>query len=405
MSTIASRLAGRKRAHRISSDDEAIAAARQLAKEFAVGAAERDRERRLPTRELDRYSESGLWAITVPRRYGGAGVSFATLGEVTALISAADASIGQIPQNHLAALDTIRNTASEEQKQLWFGRALEGYRFGNALSEAKSRHVGAFETTLRPAGDGAFMVNGEKFYATGALFADFVHVGAVDDEGRLHLAIVPRDAAGLSVIDDWSGFGQRTTASGKVLIRNVRVEVEGVIPAYLSGQRPSTNRAVSQFIQAAIDAGIARGAIEATLQFVRSKARPWIDSGQEHAHDDIFTIYQIGDLKTKLHAAEALLENAGHALDAIAEAPTEDGVTEATILVAEAKVLTTEIAVLAANKLHELGGTRSVLTEHNLDRHWRDARTHTLHDPVRWKYFHIGNYLLNGVKPPRHSWS
>ena len=131
-------------AHRIASDEEALAVAHQLSHEFAAQAAERDRERRLPVKELDRFSGSGLWGITVPKAYGGAGVSFATLAEVVAVISAADPNLGQLPQNHLAALDAIRVTASEEQKQLWFGRALQGYRLGNAFSEAKSKHVGAF---------------------------------------------------------------------------------------------------------------------------------------------------------------------------------------------------------------------------------------------------------------------
>ncbi len=392
-------------AHRIGSSAEALAVAHELAGEFAVQAAQRDRDRRLPHAEIDRFSQSGLWGITVPKAYGGPGLSFAVLCEVIATISAADPSIGQIPQNHLAALDTIRNTGSEEQKRLWLGRAAEGYRFGNAFSEAGSRHVGAFQTTLRPSAEGGFLVNGEKFYATGALFAHFVQIGAVDEEGRTHLAIAPRGAPGLTVIDDWSGFGQRTTASGKVTLENVRVEVEGIIPAYLSGKKPSTNGCVSQIIQAAIDAGIARGALADTIRFVRTLSRPWIDSGQDSAAEDIFIISQIGDLETRLHTAEALLEEAAIALDAILEEPTEANVAETTIRVAEAKVVTTEIALLAGSKLHEIAGTRSVLAEHNLDRHWRNARTHTLHDPARWKYFHIGNYVLNGVKPPRHAWS
>ena len=379
-------------AHRIASDGEAIAVAKTLAAEFAVGAAERDRDRRLPASELDRFSGSGLWGITVPKFYGGAGVSFATLAKVTALISAADPSIGQIPQNHLAALDAIRVTASEDQKKLWFGRVLQGYRLGNAFSEKNSKHVGAFETTLRRDGDG-FVVNGEKFYATGALFAHFIHIGAVDEVGRVHLAIADRDAPGLTIRDTWSGFGQRTTASGDVSVDHVRVGPDAVIPAYKGGETPSSNGCVSQIIQAAVDLGIAQGAIDETIRFVRTRSRPWIDSGQAHAHEDVFTVHQIGDLEVKLHAAEALLDIAGRAIDGILDEPTE------------AEVLTTEIAILATNKLHELGGTRSILVGDNLDRHWRNARTHTLHDPVRWKYFHVGNHALNGTAPPRHAWS
>ena len=392
------------RAHVIRSDEEAIAVARTLAAEFAVDASRRDRERILPAAELDRFSKSGLWGITVPKAYGGAGVSIVTLAEVIKLISAADPSIGQIPQNHLAALDAIRFSASEAQKTLWFGRVLQGYRLGNAFSEAKSKHVGAFQTTLTPDGEG-YVVRGEKFYATGALFAHFIHIGAVDPDGKVHLAIVPRGAPGLTIVDDWSSFGQRTTASGKVVIDDVRVDREGVIPAYLGGENPSSNGAVSQIIQAAVDTGIARGAIEDTIAFVRRYTRPWIDSGQERGADDVFTIAQIGDLEIRLHAAEALLERAGHAVDGVIADPTDASVGAAAVAVAEAKALTTEIAILATNKLHELAGTRSTLAEFNLDRHWRNARTHTLHDPVRWKYFHVGNYVLNGVSPPRHAWS
>lgn len=391
-------------AHRIRSDAEAIDIARTLAADFAREAAQRDRDRRLPVAEIDRFSGSGLWAITVPKTYGGAGVFTVTLTDVIKVISAADPSLGQLPQNHFATYDVIRVVAPEAQQRLWSDRVLRGYRLGNAFSEARSKNVGAFETRLTRDGDD-YVVDGEKFYATGALFAHFVPVGAVDDDGKVNLAIAPRDADGLTIVDNWSGFGQRTTASGTVRLDKVRLGADAIIPAYLGGESPSSNGSISQIIQAAIDAGIARAAVETTIDFVRNHTRPWIDSGQENGYEDVFTISQIGDLQVRLHAAEALLERAGQAVDAILDRPTLDDVAKAAFAVAQAKILTTEIAILATNKLHELGGTRSTLAQYNLDRHWRNARTHTLHDPVRWKYFHVGNYALNGVHLPNHPWS
>jgi SfnB family sulfur acquisition oxidoreductase len=389
-------------AHRIGSDAEALAVARRLASEFAAEAPGRDRERRLSVEELDRFSASGLWAITVPKTYGGADVSIATLAEVIVIVSAADPSLGQLPQNHFAALDVIRVTANEEQKQLWFGRALQGYRLGNAFSEATSKHAGPVETKLRAAG-GAYVVNGEKLYATGALFADFVHIDASDEKGNIVLALVPRAAPGLTVVDNGSSHSQRATASGNVVIDNVRVGPEGVIPAYLGAERPSSNGSVSQIIRAAVDAGFARAAIEETMALVRKQVSPLIDSGQKHGHEDVFTIAQIGDLEVKLHAAEAMLARAGRAIDGIMNGPSDEAVSEVAVKVAEAKVLATEIALLATSKLHELCGTRSTFSDFNFDQHWRDGRTHTPHDPVRWKYFHVGNHLLNGIGPPRHA--
>jgi alkylation response protein AidB-like acyl-CoA dehydrogenase len=147
---------------------------------------------------------------------------------------------------------------------------------------------------------------------------------------------------------------------------------------------------------------ISNTAIRETIELVRTKARPWIDSNVEKASEDPLTISQVGDLEIRLHAAEALLQRAARFLDEAEEIPTETTVAKVSTAVAEAKVVTTEIAILATNKLFELAGTQSTLGKYNLDRHWRNARTHTLHDPVRWKYYAIGNYYLNNVNPPRH---
>ena len=108
-------------------------------------------------------------------------------------------------------------------------------------------------------------------------------------------------------MDDWSGFGQRTTASGTVLLNNVRVEAELVVDSSRLNDAPNIQGAVSQLIQAAIDLGIARGAIADTISFVRERSRPWIDAKVERNSDDPYVIADIGKLHIELHAAEALL--------------------------------------------------------------------------------------------------
>ncbi|MFM0593611.1 SfnB family sulfur acquisition oxidoreductase [Paraburkholderia dilworthii] len=396
-----------RQAVRIIADDaQAIAVAHELAARLAQGAAIRDSERRLPHEEIDWFSQSGLWAITVPKAYGGAGVSFVTLTEVVKIVAAADPSLGQLPQNHFGLVDVIALTGSEAQKQYFFAQVLNGKRFGNGFSEKGTKNVLDLKTSVTRDGDD-YVVQGTKFYSTGALFADFVPVLGLDAERKGWLAYIPKGTPGLTVIDDWSGFGQRTTASGTVVLENVRVPASHVLPAHRVSDFPTLNGPVSQIIQAAIDAGIAKAALDDTLTFVRSRSRPWIDSGVERASDDPLTVREIGHLHIQLHAAEALLERAARVIDAIAaqDETSEDDVARASVAVGEAKVLTTEVALLAGEKLFELAGTQSTLAEHNLDRHWRNARVHTLHDPVRWKYHLVGNYYLNGVKPARHPWN
>ena len=343
-------------AHVIKSDAEAIEAAYRLADKFAEGAALRDREGLLPLEELDAFSQSGLWGINVPKAYGGAGVSYVTLTEVIKIISAADPSLGQIPQNHLAIVEHISSDGTEAQKRFLFGEVLKGVRFGNAFSESGSKNVAAFETKITPSGEG-YIVNGRKFYSTGALLSHIVPIVAVDADGNPHLAFANRDSEGLEIVNDWSSFGQRTTASGTVIIDNLFIPADRVIPAYLGCA--ATNCAagpISQIIQAAVDAGIAKGTIDEAIRFIKTNARPWLDSGQERASDDHFTIAAIGDLKIRLHAAEAILEKAARLIDVALATPNEDTVAEAAVATAEAKALTSEIAILATNKIFELGG-------------------------------------------------
>lgn len=392
----------RPAAHVIRSDAEAIEIAHALAADFVKEAAERDAQRRLPAAELDRFSQSGLWGITVPREYGGAFVSNVTLAEVIKIISAADPSIGQIPQNHLYMVEAVRLDGTPWQKEFFFGLALQGVRFGNAFSEVGTKSVNDVQTALRPT-EGGYRLSGRKFYSSGALLADWVPVVAKEGDNTV-VAFVERHASGLTVIDDWSSFGQRTTASGTTILEDIFVPENYVIRHHLAFDRPTPMGPVAQIIQAAVDTGIARAALDDTIHFVRNHTRPWIDSDVEHGYQDPLTIREIGDLQIRVHASEALLKRAGEFLDAAQRDPHERSVADASIAVAEAKALSTETAVLAGSKLFELAGTRSTLQEFNLDRHWRNARTHTLHDPARWKYYAVGNYALNDIVPPRHPW-
>ena len=390
-------------AQRIKSDEQALEAARAFAEQIRGESAVRDKERRLPFEEIEWFSQTGLWGITVPKEYGGAGVSTATFAEVVAIISEADASIGQIPQNHYANVEEIRLIGTEAQKKFFFDRILKGERLGNAAVERSGKNVIANQTRLVPDGDG-YRLSGEKFYCTGALFAHWVPVRVTNAEGKRVLAIVNRHSEGLTVIDDWSSFGQRTTASGTVVLKDVRVSPDHILPSYEAYQRPTTRGPFSQIIHVAIGVGIARAAIADTIDFVKNRSRPWIDANVERASEDPLTIQELGRLQYQLHTAEALLERAAVKVDRAAAVLDEETVTAASLAVAEAKIAATEISIQATNKLFELAGTQSTLDTHGLDRHWRNARVHTLHDPVRWKYYALGNYYLNGVPPPRHAW-
>ncbi|MDM0059063.1 SfnB family sulfur acquisition oxidoreductase [Variovorax sp. J22G47] len=393
-------------ADRIHDDAHALDVARALAVEFAPGAIARDQQRSLPTDEVERFSRSGLWAITVPRAFGGAQVSHATLSEVTAIVAEADPSLGQIPQNHYCLVDAVRLVGTPEQQHFFFAEALAGRRFGNAVSETGTASSKTVTTRLSRTPQG-LRLNGRKAYSTGALFAHWVPVAALDEQDRQVLVYVGRDAPGLSVLDDWRGFGQRTTASGTVLADHVAVEPLQVLARHRLFEPPTIHGAFAQLLHSAIDLGIARAALADLRRWVRERARPWADAGVDHATQDPLTLHRLGELVIRLHAAEALQARAAEHLDAARDSDASEAsarrVTDASIAVAEAKVLTTTLSLDAASVLIELAGTQSTLEQHGLDRHWRNARTHTVHDPLRWKYHAVGNHWLNDAQPQRHA--
>jgi alkylation response protein AidB-like acyl-CoA dehydrogenase len=374
-----------------------------------------------------------LLAITVPAAFGGVDLPPSAVAEVVRVLAAADPNIAQIPHSHFVYLNLLRLAGTRDQRQRYFGQVLAGARIANAQSERGGATVAEIATTVRPAGD-RFRIDGVKFYCTGSLFADLlavlVRLDDPEERGGLppgeYIAYLPVDTAGVRIVDDWNGIGQRTTGSGTVAFEEVVVERDQLIARSAAVHAPTGYGAFAQLLHAAIDAGIARGALTAATEFVRSKSRPWFESGVSRAVDDPLLIQRFGELSVALSAAEATLVAAGVAVDAaVSSRSSGDGdsggagsargggasdsvrgpvdlVAQASLAVATAKVLADRAANDISAALFEVGGTRSAAADLNLHHYWRNARTHTLHDPIRWKYQHIGRALLHDTAPPLH---
>lgn len=388
----------------ISNDQQAINAAYQVA-DFALEERNiRDQQRILPSEQIIQFSQKGLGGIRVPKDYGGAFVSNKTLAHVFRILSKADANVGQIPQNQFGLLNFINITGSDAQKKFIYAEILAGKRIANGGPEKNSKDTKTIQTKLTLE-NGQYLLNGEKFYSTGTSFADWLVIRALHPDGYTVLVIVDRHATGVEVINDWNGFGQRTTASGTVKLRNVVVDPALFFDERIIADTPNVRGAYSQLLQVAIDVGIAEAAFDDTLSSIR-KARPIIDAGVEKASEEHYTLQEVGKLNILLDAAILLLDEAAEYLDELDQLTeiSAEQAARASILVAEAKIYANDAALHISEKLLELGGSRASLNQHNLDQHWRNARVHTLHDPVRWKFHAIGDYYLNGTHPARHAW-
>ncbi len=390
--------------HIIKNDLDAIQAAYQVADFALEGRNERDQQRLLPFAEVNAFSEKGLGGIRIPKSFDGAFVSNKTLAHVFRIINKADSSLGQIPQNQIALLNMIDIMGTNEQKHFIFNEILKGKRLANGGPERHTKDTKTLNTTLIEE-NGRLFVDGEKFYSTGSSFAHWLAIKAVHPEGYVVLTIIDRQADGVEVIDNWNGFGQRTTSSGTVKLTHVEVNPLLVFDERKLENQTNYRGAFSQLIQVAIDVGIAEAALEDTLSAVK-KARPIADAQVEKASFEHYTLQEVGKSVVLLDAAILLLDEATEYLDELdaLDTLTTEQAAKASILVAEAKVYANDAALHISEKLFELGGSRSSLSTHNLDQHWRNARVHTLHDPVRWKLHALGDYYLNHTLPARHAW-
>ncbi|WP_018502776.1 SfnB family sulfur acquisition oxidoreductase [Parafrankia discariae] len=390
----------------ITSGAEAIAAARRYAESIADTVIERDRSAAVPVAALAALDASGLLGITVPAEHGGAEVPPGTLAEVIRTIAAVDPAIAQVPQGHFLFVDVLTVWGTVPQQRRLFAEILAGARFGSGLAERGGRHAQELGTRLRPDGAG-LRLDGTKYYSTGSITARWIGVSALDEADRLVLAFVERDAPGVSVDDDWDVMGQRATVSGTTTLRAVLVDPALVVPYHRAFEVPQQLGARAQLVHAAIQVGIAGGALRDAGEFVRTRARPFFEAARggwaESAAQDPHTILRYGRLATRVRAAEELLRWAADRLHEIGRSPRDARqAADGSLAVAQAKAFASEVAAEVASDLFALSGASAADERHDLSRHWRNARTHASHDPVDWKYHHVGNFLLNDVPPPNH---
>ena len=393
---------------RLATHAAAIAAAQVFADSIAETVIERDRSGSAPHDEMARFDASGLLGITVPHAEGGPALGPSTLAEVIRVIAAVDPAIAQTPQAHYLFVDTMLLLGTEAQKRRLLSEVLAGNRIGNALAERGTKHAQDLQTRLAPDDAGILRLSGRKYYCTGTLTAQWIAVTALDEHDRLVVAYVGRHDDGVTVTEDWNVMGQRSTVSGTTDLDDVRVDPELIVPYWSAFEGPQALGARAQLVHAAIEVGIAGGALRDARAFLRDKARPFFEAARggwaQKASDDPHSLLRYGRLATQVRAAEALLQSAARELDTIGSKPcTPEAAARGSLAVAQAKAFGSEVAVTVSSELFGLSGASAADAKYDLDRHWRNARTHSIHDPADWKYHHVAQYEVNGVLPPNHA--
>lgn len=377
----------------ITSAQEAIAVAQDYAAIVARDAVQRDRDRAFPSEALRLLAATGLLGITVPRDHGGgAEVSLETVVEVLRIFATADSSLGQIPQGQFGVVGSVRRGGTDEQKRLFFAEALRGARFGNASAERAVAHAKVVHTRLTKGPGGTFRLNGRKYYSTGAPEADWVAVLALDEDDIPLNVLVPRGARGFEVLADWDSMGQRGTGSGTTILDDVLIEPVQVLPPWFVPGTPSVWAAVANIKHVGAHLGVAEAAFSDLVALLQR---------QGEIHDPL-VLDRLGRLAAKVHAGQVILRDGARHLERVEalDELTHDAARAASLDITQGKVFIGEAAIEIANELFALAGEDALDEAAGYDRHWRNIRTHSLHDPNRWRYIRAGDFLLNGNLPP-----
>jgi alkylation response protein AidB-like acyl-CoA dehydrogenase len=221
---------------------------------------------------------------------------------------------------------------------------------------------------------------------------------------RLATTVIPVKREGIEIVDDWDGSGQRLTGSGTTHFHNVRVEAsELIVDAPNVGYGAAYANTFAQLFLTAINAGIVGAIRRDAADLVRRRARNFYYSPSLNPREDPVLQQTVGQISSNAFAAEAVVLAAADALDAASRAGDSEDTTlahAAALHSAQAKVITDGLAIRSGSLLFDAGGASATKTSDNLDRHWRNARTLSSHNPVTVKAQAIGAFEVNGTPLP-----
>lgn len=367
-----------------------------------AGAVDRERARTLPFAELDALRQAGFAALRVPADAAGGGADLVALTAALVDLAAADPNVPQALRGHLAFVEDRLWAPDGPDRDRWLARFVAGEFVGNAVTEIGAVALGSVSTRLDTTPDG-YAISGTKYYTTGSIFADWIDANAMRPDGVEVAALVRRDQPGVTVSDDWDGFGQRLTGSGTTVFDAAHVDAADVFPF---AERFPHQTALYQLVLVAVLAGITQEAERDAVNELRTRARVYSHGAASESRRDPQLLEAIGRLSATTAATRAITLDAARVVQHAADARGAESATiaahkrAAELAVSRAQVSVTELALRQTTALFDVLGASATSAARDLDRHWRNARTVASHNPVAFKARIVGDAVVNDAEPP-----
>lgn len=393
---------------RVSADRESVLA------DIAADAVTRERAGVDPHAQVRLLADTGYTALTLDAGQTP-GADMVEFFDFLIDLARADPIVALILRSHFWFVEQVRRLPDGAVRDRWTAEIAAGKIVGNATSE-RTGSAGAkdFRTELRPI-DGGWMCHGAKFYSTGTAFADWVSVSAIIRGGstadRCARVVLPVDREGITIIDDWDGIGQHRTGTGSTVLRDVLVTRDDVLEfTDVTGEGPvAADGPFLQLYLQALITGILLSVNDDAVALVQSRSRTFDHAPSASPRQDPVLLKTLGEIDAAAHVSRsAVLAAAGEIETAYAPARRGDvdaeRFTRASVAAARVKIHVDSIALSAAAALFDLGGASAASRARNLDRHWRNIRTITLHNPTSYKAIALGDRLVNNTPLPANGY-
>ncbi|ASU38454.1 acyl-CoA dehydrogenase [Herbaspirillum sp. meg3] len=379
--------------------DSIHAALPAIEQELARTAAERDKAGGHAAEQKELLRQNGLLLLVVPKEYGGIGASWSETLAIVRRIARVDSAMAHLLAFQTLQLSGVLSYGSDEQRALYLRETVAlNHWWGNSANPADPRLMATEK-------DGGLILQGIKGFCSGTLGSHRLLTTALHQpSGKILIAVLPTAREGITIHDDWDPIGQRQTDSTSVSYEQVRLEWSEVLfrPDAVSTPFLTLRGVVAQLILVNLYLGMAEGAFDQARDYTLNQGRPWFAAGVQRAADDPYVIHRYAEMHLQIRAARALADEAGVELDKVWRIGPElvaEQRGRAALAVAEAKVLAHRTALAVGQDVFDVCGARATKATLGLDRFWRNARTHTLHDPIDYKLRDVGRYALEHLLP------
>ena len=394
-----------------------IAPFRPIFEQIRERAVERELTHSLLFPEIQALREAGFTRFRLPKAYGGLDATLPEFFAAAIELGRADPNVINALRSHFGFIEEVLDSADSAWRNTWLDRLGSGDLSGSGFSETGENPIGTLSTQLKRR-DGQWVLNGAKYYTSGSLYADWINLSASDESGAIRGVLVPTRAAGVEILDDWEGFGQQLTASGTARFHDVLIDDALLKP---NAERFRFAGAWFQLIHIATLAGIGQAAADDLSAAVAARKRVYAGrSAFDRPSEDPQILQIVGRIRSASYVSASAVLKAAQALQRVADfrasVPADDAAADsprttweadrqranviADVEVSQTVTVVTDLILSSTTHLFDALGASATKRSVGLDRHWRNARTISSHNPRVYHDRIVGDFAVNGTVPP-----